>query len=324
VRASVMHRAGDPSVLTYQEVPNPIPGSRDVLIQVRAIGVQGGDTLRRYGGTNIAAYPHIVGYQAAGEVLDVGAEVSRVSVGDRVAAMMTSGSHAELACVPEDSVFVLPDELDFRRAAAVPIEFGTAAEALFEKGHLKLGESVVVTAAAGGVGLAALQLAKRGGAYPVIGTASSDERAKRLRDFGADQVINYATEDLAARIREITNRRGVDLVVESVGGSSLEACVTALVRYGRVVWVGAAGREATTPDIRPIIQNNATIHGVHFGTEQALHPARVRRTMAGILHQVAVGDLVAHVDKVFSLEEAAEAHRFIESRQAFGRVVIEP
>jgi NADPH2:quinone reductase len=247
-----------------------------------------------------------------------------VAVGDRVAAILTSGSHAELACVPEDSAFILPDDLDFRRAAGVPIEFGTAAEALFEKGHLKLGESVVVTAAAGGVGLAALQMAKRAGAFPVIGTASSDERLKRLRDFGADEVINYATESLSSRIREITNGRGVDLVVESVGGSSLQACVTALARYGRVMWVGVAGREAATPDVRPIVRNNATITGVHFGSEQLLYPERVRRTMVSILQQVAAGELVVHIDKVFPLEEAAEAHRYIESRQAFGRVVIEP
>jgi len=322
MKAAVYDTTGGPDVLRYDDVPDPALHSAGVIVEVGAIGIQGGDVLNRQGG-EMPSVPHIVGYQAAGVIREVGAEVTDLSPGQPVVTTMFAGSHAELVGVPAASVWVLPDGLSIEQAAAVPIEFATAHDCLHEFGHLEPGETVLVQAGAGGVGLAAIQLAKAAGAT-VLATASSDERAERLRDFGADHPINYVANDLVAEVRAATGGRGVDLVVDPVGGRVLEASIAALAYRGRISSVGSAGRDERPADVRPLTQKNASLTGVFLGAELLLDTARVRPLIADLLDQVARGDLRVVIDRTYPLADAAEAHRYIESRQAFGRVLLVP
>src|SRR5205807_908373 len=183
-------------------------------------------TLNRAGG-EMTSTPHIVGYQCAGTIREVGEGVEDRHVGERVVATMLAGSHAELVAVPAQITWVVPDGADIAAAACVPVAFGTADDCLFEFGHLQAGETVLVQAGAGGVGLAAIQLAKRAGAT-VFATASSDGRLERLKEFGLDQGINYSREDWVAEVRAATSGQGVDLVVDSVGGPVLAGSLQCL------------------------------------------------------------------------------------------------
>lgn len=322
MKAAVYYETGGPDVFRYEDVPDPTVGPKDILIEVGAVGIQGGDLLHREQGV-LATVPHIVGYQAAGVVRAVGDQVDGYAPSDRVVATMGFGSHAELVSVRAGSVWKIPDGLSVESAAGVPIEFGTADDCLFEFGHLQAGETVLVQAGAGGVGLAAIQLAKAAGAT-VLATASSDDRLGRLTDYGLDHGINYAKDDVVRRVLELTDRRGVDLVVDPVGGRTLVHSITALAYRGRVSWVGRAGRDDTIPDVWPLMEKNASLTGVFLGAEMARQPERTRSMIERLLQRVARGELTSVIDRTFPLADAADAHRYIESRQAFGRVLLVP
>jgi NADPH:quinone reductase len=323
MKAAAYTKTGRPDVLEYVDVPDPVLRSDGVLITVEAVSIQGGDLLHRAGGV-MASSPHVVGYQAAGRVREVGPDVTELEVGQPVVATMASGSHAELVSVPAVVAYAIPDGLSIDEAAGVPIEFGTADDCLFEFGHLQEEETVLVQAGAGGVGLAAVQLAARAGAAMVLATASSDERLTRLGEFGMDHGINYAQEDVARRVLELTDGRGVDLVVDPVGGRALEASIASLAYRGRVSWVGRAGREPAPPEVWPLMEKNASLTGVFLGAEMGRNLSRVRAMIEGMLRRVADGELRVVLDRIFPLADAAEAHRYIESRQAFGRVLLRP
>jgi NADPH2:quinone reductase len=321
MKAAVYYQTGDPSVLQYEDVADPECRPKGILVEVKAIGIQGGDTLNRLGGV-MASKPHVVGYQASGIIREIGNQVTDRKVGDRVVATMAFGSHAELVSVAASASYLLPDSLDLELAAGVPIEFGTAADCLFEFGDLKKGETVLIQAGGGGVGLAAIQLAKRAGAT-VLATASSDEKLKRLRDFGLDHGINYKTEDFVARTRELTEGRGADLIVDSVGGKTLEGSVDALAYRGRISWVGNAGREGPA-NLGGLGLKNARVTGVFLGAEMGVNPARCRKMIEGLLADVAKGELQVVIDQKFSLRDAGAAHAYIEGRGSFGRVLLVP
>jgi NADPH2:quinone reductase len=323
MKAAAYTRTGGPEVLEYVDVPDPELRPGGVLIEIEAVSIQGGDLLHRAGGVMVTT-PHVVGYQAAGRIRELGADVTGFEVGQPVVATMPHGSHAELAAVPAQSVYAIPDGLSIDGAAGVPIEFGTADDCLFEFGHLQAGERVLVQAGAGGVGLAAIQLAKAAGASTVIATASSDERLARLHELGMDHGINYAREDVPARVRELTDGHGVDLVIDPVGGSTLEASIAALAYRGRISWLGRAGRETRPPDVWPLMEKNASLTGVFLGAEMARNPARVRAMIERLLQRAAAGELRVVIDRVFPLAEAAAAHAYIEERRAFGRVLLRP
>ena len=322
MRAAVYDRTGPPEVFRYEEVPDPVLRKGGLLIDVAAIGIQGGDTLHRQGGV-LASVPHIVGYQASGTVRAVGDGVTGFAPGQPVVATMGHGSHAEIVSVPAGSAWALPDDMSLREAAGVPIEFGTAHDCLFEFGELSPGETVLIQAGGSGVGIAAVQLAKRAGAT-VIATASSHEKLERLAALGLDHGVNYAESDVAEEVMRITGGRGVDLVVDSVGGSTLEGSVRSLAYRGRISWVGRAGREARPPDVSGLMQKNATMRGVFLGAEMAVNPGRTHPMIASLLERVAAGELKVVIDSEFPLAEAAAAHRHVEDRRSFGRVLLIP
>jgi NADPH2:quinone reductase len=319
VKAAVYYETGPPEVFRYEDVADPVCGPGDVLIDIEAISIEGGDTLNR-GGGEMSGTPHIVGYQSAGTIAVVGEDVRDRSVGQRVVASFLAGSHAERIAVPSLVTWVVPDGLDVVEAACVPIAFGTADDCLFEFGHLAAGETVLVQAGAGGVGIAAIQLAARAGAT-VLATASSDDRLARLRELGLDHGINYRDVDFADAARELTGGRGVDLVVDSVG-STLTGSIRALAHRGRCTLVGQAGRDPQPFDASMLMMGNQTLIGVFFGAE--IITDRVQTMVARLLDDVAAGRLRVVVDRTYPLAEAADAHRYVESRQAFGRVVLVP
>ena len=322
MRAAVYDHIGGPEVFRYEEVPDPTLRPGGMIVEVGAVGIQGGDLLHRAGGV-MATTPHIVGYQAAGTVREVGDGVDGFEVGQSVVATMGHGSHAELVSVPARSAWLVPEGLSVEEAAGIPIEFGTADDCLFEFGGLQSGETVLVHAGAGGVGLAAIQLAKNAGAT-VIATASSDDRLQRLHEFGMDHGINYATGDLVAEVMRLTEGRGVNLVVDPVGGRTLEHSIAALAYRGRISWVGRAGREERPPEVWPIMQKNGSIHGVFLGAEMAVQHDRTHAMIESLIARAARGELRVVIDSRFPLADAADAHRHIESRRAFGRVLLIP
>jgi NADPH2:quinone reductase len=322
MKAAVYYETGSPDVFRYEDVPDPRPGPGEILVEVEAVSIEGGDTLNRLGG-DMTRVPHVVGYQAGGTVGACGPGVTGFAVGDRVVTVGLDGSHAEKRAVAEPFAWRVPDGLDTLQAACVPIAFGTAHDCLFEFGRLQPGETALVHAGAGGVGIAAIQLAKRAGAR-VLATASGDDRLERLQEFGLDHGINYATRDFVAEVRRLTDGRGADVVVDSVGGSTLQQSLAALAYRGRCITFGDAGRSATEHlDISGLRPNNQTLSGYFLGAELFLG-SRAHAMIAQLLEEIARGELRVVVDRSFALSEAAAAHAYIESRRAFGRVVLVP
>lgn len=322
MKAAVYYETGSPDVLRYEDVPDPTPRPHEVRIAVEAISIEGGDTLNRLGG-ELTATPHIVGYQAAGTVLEVGALVSTIDVGDRVVTVGTDGSHAEQRVAGETFCWKIPEGVELLDAAIVPVAYGTAHDCLFEFGRLAEGETVLIHAGAGGVGVGAIQMAAQAGAT-VLATASSDERLERLVELGLDHGINYVTHDFVAESRRLTDGRGVDVIVDSVGGDTLARSIEALAYRGRVVSVGDAGRRPKEPlDVSAMRPNNQTFVGYFLGAE-LFSGTRAHEMVAGLIDDVGSGALKAVIDRTYPLSEAAAAHAYIESRQAIGRVVLVP
>jgi NADPH2:quinone reductase len=320
MKAAVYYETGAPSVFRYEDVPDPVAAPGMVLIKVEAISIEGGDTLNRLHG-EMPSVPHIVGYQCAGTIIEVGEGVTDRHVGQRVVATMFWGSHAELVAAPAFITWPIPDSGDIVKCACVPVAFGTADDCLFEFGHLVAGETVLVQAGAGGVGIAAIQLAKRAGAR-VFATASSEARLKPLYDLGMDVGIDYSRSGWVDEVRGQTGGAGVNLVVDSVGGHVLVGSVACLAYRGRCITVGSAGREEQPIDVRVLGAGNQSITGVFLGAEMAT--PRAQAMVQRLVDDVASGKLQVVVDRTFPLSQAADAHEYIESRRAVGRVVLIP
>jgi NADPH2:quinone reductase len=322
MKAAVYYETGGPEVFRYEDVPDPTCGPGEVLVRVQAVSIEGGDTLNRLGG-DLARVPHVVGYQCAGDVVEVGDGVDDLSPGDRVVTVGLDGSHAELRVAGRSFCWPVPDGLSIEEAACVPVPFGTADDCLFEFGRLEAGETALIHAGAGGVGIAAIQMAKRAGAQ-VLATASGPERLGRLTELGLDHGIDYTTTDFVEQVRQLTVGRGADVIVDSVGGSNLQRSLHCLAYRGRCVTFGDAGRETpSTLDISSMRANNQTLVGYFLGAELFLGN-RAHEMIARHLADIVAGDLRVVVDRRFPLEQAGEAHAYIESRRAFGRVLLLP
>lgn len=319
MKAAVYDVQGAPGVLKYVDIPDPVAGPDDVLISVEAISIEGGDLINR----RSTPPPHpswIVGYAAAGTVVAVGANVRSRTVGDRVAAFNMQGSHAELWAVPAERTWLIPDGVEAAEAAVLPISFGTAHHCLFTRGMLRHGETVLIQAAAGGVGLAAVQLASQAGAT-VIAVASGTQRRSRLLELGADHVVDRAANNVVDSVRQFTHGAGVDLVIDPVG-ATLPASLSALAPEGRLVFVGNAGGGSLTVDLWPPMQSNQTLMGVFMGP--LFERPGVRSSVDDMLQAVAAGRIRVVIDRIFPLTNAAEAHEFAETAKPLGRIVMKP
>src|SRR6187200_2009281 len=303
MKAAVIYENGGPDELRYEDVPEPECPEGWVLIDVEAISIEGGDLLAR-AGAELPSVPHIVGYLAAGTVAEVGAGVDDRAVGDRVVTLNAAGSHASKRAVPAMSTWPIPDGLDAAPAACIPVAFGTAQECLFTAGNLEAGQTALIQAGAGGVGMAAIQLAKQAGAT-VISTASSDEKLERLREFGLDHGINYSKDSFVDRTRELTDGRGADVILDSVGGKNLVDSIGALAYRGILVSVGVAGRSGSAIEARDLWAQNTTLRGVFLGGAMIAEYPRVHAMIAELLDRVASGELRVEIDRTFPLAEAA-------------------
>ncbi|MDA5635987.1 MULTISPECIES: quinone oxidoreductase family protein [Rhizobium/Agrobacterium group] len=320
MKATVYDRPGSPDVLRYVDVPDPVCASDGVLIRIEAAAIEGGDLINR--ASTPAPHPdYVVGYSAAGKIIAIGENVSDRHVGQRVTSFDLAGSHAELRAVAASRTWLVPEGLDMVAAAALPIAFGTAHHCLFARGGLKRGETVLIQAGAGGVGLAAIQLAQQAGAT-VLATVSGSERIEPLLGLGLDHAIDHHLTDIFARVMYLTEGRGVDLVVDPVGATTLQNSLAALRPEGRLVFVGNAGGSQLSIDLWPALQANQSLFGVFMGTQ--LEKPDVYDTVSGMLDRAAGGTLKVIVDRTFPLMAAAEAHAYAEGNSILGRVVIVP
>jgi NADPH:quinone reductase len=322
MKAAVIDENGGPEVLRYEDVPEPECPDGCVVVDAEAISIEGGDLLARAHG-DVPAAPHIVGYLSAGVVSEIAPGVDGRTPGDRVVALNFAGSHAARRIVPAIMTWPIPDGLDAARAATVPVAFGTAYECLFTAGNLAAGQTVLIHAGAGGVGMAAIQLAKQAGAT-VISTASSDEKLERLKSLGLDHGINYATDSFVERTNELTDSRGVDVVLDSIGGQNLVDSVGVLAYRGTLVSVGVAARAGSSIEAQSLWARNNALRGVYLGGALVAEYPRIHAMIGDMIQRVADGELQVEIDRSFKLEQAQDAHAYVESRKAFGRVVMTP
>jgi len=319
MKAAVYDVEGAPGVLKYVDIPEPVTGPDDILISVEAISIEGGDLINRRS-TPPPLPSWIVGYAAAGPAVWAAIKVRSRAVGDRVAAFHMQGSHAERWAVPAERTWLIPDGVDMAEAAVLPISFGTAHHCLFTRGMLRHGETVLIQAAAGGVGIAAGQLASQAGAT-VIAVTSGTQRRNRLLELGAAHVVDRAENNVVDSVRQYTHGTGVDLVIDPVG-TTLPASLSALAPQGRLVFVGNAGGGSLTVDLWPPMQSNQTLMGVFMGP--LFERPGVRTSVDDMLQAVAAGRIRVVIDRIFPLANAAAAHEFAETAKPLGRIVMKP
>jgi NADPH2:quinone reductase len=320
MRAVVVTEFGGPDRLTVADVPVPVPGPDDVVIRVAVSGVNFVDVYHRTGLYKIPP-PVAIGSEAAGIVEAVGADVTDLVVGDRVAYAMVRGSYAEYAKVPAAQVVRIPSGVTFEQAAAVLLQGMTAHYLTRSTFPLKPGDSCLVHAAAGGTGALIVQMAKHAGAR-VFGTVSTAEKAAIAREAGADEVIRYIEQDFAAETRRLTSGRGVDVVYDGVGKSTWEKSLDSLRVRGMLVLFGYASGPVTAVD--PSLLN---AKGSLFFTRPSLaHYIATREELVWrateVMDLVAAGTLRVRIDELFPLERAADAHRLLEGRGTTGKLLL--
>ncbi|HEY3495022.1 MAG TPA: NAD(P)H-quinone oxidoreductase [Polyangiaceae bacterium] len=322
MKASVVSAPGGPERLELRDVPDPVPGEREVLIEVRAAALNRADLLQRRG-----VYPPppgasgLLGLECAGVVGALGPGVSAARVGDRVMALLPGGGYAERVAIHEQLTLPIPERLSFEQAAAVPEAFLTASEALFSLGRALPGEWVLVHAAASGVGSAAVQLARAAGAR-VIATAST-AKLDTVRALGADRVVDRAIEDFAAVALEATGGRGVDVVVDLVGAGYAAKHSECLAILGRHVVVGLLSGARAEIDFGRLLMRRHSLLGLVMRSRPLIDKIGVvERFRREWLHRVADGTLAPIVDSVFALAEAAAAHTRMEANLNVGKIVL--
>jgi NADPH2:quinone reductase len=256
-------------------------------------------------------------------ITEVGAGVTGRHVGQRVVTIVASGAYAEWVAAPAVTTWPVPDGMELDVAASVPVAWGAAHECLFGFGNLQAGETVLIHAGAGAVGLAAIQLAKRAGAT-VLTTASGAGRLARLAGFGADLAIDYVNDDFVKAARDFTGGAGVDMIVDSLAGINLVRSIGALKYRGRVMQVGRSGRDGALLDPVSLWENCNSVQGVFFPASLPNEYVRTHAAVAEILADIAAGELRVIIDRAFGLSEAEAAHRYVLSRKAFGRVLLRP
>ena len=322
MKAVRIHTHGGPEVLRYEDVPMVSPASEEVLLKIQAIGVNYIDTYHRRGLYRVKL-PFTLGPEAAGVVEAVGSEVRDVRVGDRVVYTGVPGAYAEYAVVPAPRVVKIPEGVDARTAAAVFLQGMTAHYLTHNTYPLKAGDTSLVHAAAGGVGLLLDRMAKMRGAR-VIGTVSTEEKARLAREAGADEVILYTREDFEAGVKRLTGGRGVQVVYDGVGKATFDKDLNCLVPRGYLVLFGQSS--GPVPPVDPQILNDK---GSLFLTRPTLgHYTATRDELlwrAGdVLAWARSGQLPLHIDHIFPLADAAAAHQRLESRQSAGKILLTP
>jgi NADPH2:quinone reductase len=322
MKAVVIDKIGGPEVLKIAEVPKPEVKPGTVLIKVRAAGINFADTLFRQGQYVMQPQlPDTPGLEAAGEIEAVGAGVTNLRPGQRVAAL-GSKMYAEYALAPATQVIPIPDSMSFEQAAAFPVQVLTAWHMLHTAHDTRSGQTVLVHSAAGGVGIVAVQIAKAAGAH-VIGTVSNDTKAALAKEYGADDVINYATKDFADEANRLTGGRGVDLILDAVGVTTFDKGLKCLAPFGHLILYGRSGGAPEPLNLFRLFDKSTKVSGFTLYTVAAV-PEAMRRGIEESFKLIAQGKVKLLVGKSFPLAQAAEAHKFIESRQSTGKLVLIP
>ncbi len=322
MRSMVVTTLGGPEVLRLEERPSPALGPQSVRIEVHAAGVNFADSLLLRGRYQVRPRPPFApGLEIAGVVREVGAETSVRSIGERVIGVMRYGGFADEVVVPEENTYPLPDGMDFTTGAAFPVAYGTAHGALSWKAALQADETCLVLGAAGGVGLAGVEIAAAMGAQ-VIAAAGSDEKLAICREHGAAAGINYRTDRVRVRLPDLAPG-GVDAVLDTVGGDAGDDALRRLAWDGRIVTVGfTAGRIPAFPANRLLLQN-AAVHGLYWGEVAARDPQRVGRSFARLGEWHGEGRLRPRVATVLPLADAAHGIELLLSRAVSGKVVLD-
>jgi NADPH2:quinone reductase len=324
MKAIRVHKTGGPEVLQLDEVPEPTPGEGQVVVRVHAVGVNPVDTYIRAGAyARMPALPYVPGTDGAGVVKAVGPGVRTVAVGDRVymagtAGDMTGGAYAEMALCNVGQVKPLPAAISFTQGAAVNIPYATAYRGLFHKARIVAGETVLVHGASGGVGIAAVQLARAAG-LTVIGTAGSERGKKLVREQGAHHVLDHTAADYMADLAKVTGGRGPDVIIENLANVNLARDLDAVARFGRIVVIGNRG--PIEINARTAMTKDVVIHGLWLFNAT---PEELASIHAGLVAGLANGTLRPIVGKELPLKDAATAHAAVLERGAYGKIVLLP
>lgn len=324
MRAVVCKEFGSPEQLVVEDRDDPTPGDGQLVIEVEAAAVTFPDTLMLEDKYQFHPEPpYVPGGEAAGRVAAVGGGVEGWAIGDRVVGGLgTTGAYAELLTIPAATARHLPDSVDAAVAAGLNYAYGTSLYGLKYRGQLEAGETMLVTGAGGSVGLSAVELGKLMGAR-VIAAASSEEKLQLCRDRGADETINYSTESLKDRAKELTNGTGVDVVYDCVGGDKAEQALRAIAWQGRFLVIGFTAGIPSIP-LNLTLLKGCQIVGVFYGSMTAREPELNRSISDELIDLVASGKLQPYVSERFPLERAGEALRSLMDRTALGKVVITP
>ncbi|MCL4159122.1 UNVERIFIED_CONTAM: hypothetical protein GTU68_002721 [Idotea baltica] len=324
MRAVVCNAFGPPENLVVEEMADPTPGEGQILIEVKASAVTFPDTLMLEDKYQFKAPPpYVPGGEVAGVVAALGEGVTTLAVGDRVVGGLGAvGGFAELAVVPAAAARKLPDNVGFGESTGLNYAYGTTLYGLKYRGDLKEGETLLILGAGGNVGLSAVELGKLMGAR-VIAAASSEEKLDLCRERGADETINYATENLKDRAKELTGGKGVDVIYDCVGGDYAESALRAIGWEGRFLVVGFTAGIPSIP-LNLTLLKSCQIVGVFFGAMTAKDPELRDSISAELIELTASGKLNPHVSGRYSLEQAGEALRALMDRKALGKVVLEP
>jgi NADPH2:quinone reductase len=322
MKAVLCKEYGLPGKLVVEDIPSPKPASGQVVVSVKACGVNFPDTLIIQGKYQFKPeMPFSPGGEVAGVVKEIGEGVKRVKPGDRVIAFSTWGGFAEEMVVDADRTIQMPASMDFIPASAFVLTYGTSYHALKDRAEIKAGETLLVLGAAGGVGLAAIQLGKAMGAR-VIAAASSDEKLKVCRNNGADESINYGSEDLRARVKIITAGKGVDVVYDPVGGPYSEPALRDMAWKGRFLVVGFAAGDIPKVPLNLTLLKGCSIVGVFWGAFTKNEPERNRENNWELMAMYAAGKIKPHIHATYPLERAAEALNEVLNKRVSGKVVL--
>ena len=313
---------GPPDLLEIRDVPSPAAGNDEVVIAVKAASLNFPDVLIIQNKYQFKPpLPFSPGNELAGVIKEVGPGVTRFKPGDRVMAFTSYGAFAEEVKLDASRVLPLPEGMSFDEAAALLVTYGTVDHALRDRGSVKPGETVLVLGAAGGVGIAAIEIAKALGAR-VIACASSDDKLAACRAHGADETINYATHDLRDRIKALTDNRGVDVIVDPVGGPYSEPALRSIAWRGRLLVVGFTAGEIPKMPLNLPLLKGCSIVGVFWGDFLRREPEAFAASVAQLGRWYADGKLKPHVSATFPLERAVEAFNLLSGRKAIGKVVL--
>lgn len=321
MKAMRAHQFGGPEQLRLEDAPDPEVREGQVRIRVRAAGINPADLVRLSGRLQPVTLPYIPGTDVCGEVEAVGAGVTHVKAGDRVFGRALSGGYAEKTCLAASEAIPLPPALSFAEGAAIPIPFYTAYRALHHKAALKAGETVLISAGGGGVGVAAIQLAKVAGAR-VITTVGSQEKAARTRELGADVALNYKEQDFVAEVQKLTDGRGVEVIIENVAADNLAKDFFALARDGRIVLIGTGTGKApeATFAILPALMKDANLYAMSLVNAGSVIPE-----MATALTRLfAAGRIKAVVSQSYPLSAAPQALADLVAGKVFGKLILTP